>query len=176
MRMRALRIASWTVIAAFAGTNAIAAERVARFRQITVSGNEVSSPIVFLGRNETEQLMVSFFFNQNPAPLVQQEFARTTFTVYRTEEVDERLATERRTTDASLAATERSVEAKMTNFETALRADVVRSLDAIPQRVLAHEAGEAIKAAVIEQFRQELAQLREELKAEIRALQMRRDE
>lgn len=102
------------------------------------------------------------------------------FTVYTTAEVDAEIAKAiQKTTTETIQRHEALttlVDQKLLDTDTRLRAEVVRAVDQLPQRVLADAAAEALKEAVLQQLRDELAQLRNDLQSQIDALRQSQDE
>ena len=95
-----------------------------------------------------------------PLSQVDDRLKKEIFRVYTVAEVDDRLASITKRVDTQLKAN-----------QELLGADLVKSIDSIPQRILADTAAQAIKDAVLLQIREDMAQMRKDLEAEIGALQ-----
>lgn len=143
-------------------------ERVARIKPIVIEEDRPS--FYFQGRNETDPLLVTPRFNQNPTEAMNDRLAGVTFSVYTASEIDEALHNQSAATTVAQAEADSRTDRKLVEFATTLRAEMVQAIAALPQRILMREAGQALKDAVLLDLRQELAQLSADLEAKIDAL------
>lgn len=93
-----------------------------------------------------------------------------TFSVFDTGEVDQRIRDAKTELNQRQDALKQEVTQTLQDNEARLRADVLKAVDNLPQRIISDTAAQAIKDAVLQQLRDDIAQLRTELQQQIDAL------
>lgn len=148
------------VVALVAAQALGAAERVAQIMVVNPNGG---GPLLVNGAHLF--LMVP---PQRPTnEFIEQMLPGGTFFVYTTGEVDQAIAKSSTEIAQRHDALAQQVATSLQQTDAKLRQEVIRAVDALPQRILSDAAAQAIKDAVLQQLREEMAQLRKDLEARI---------
>lgn len=163
-----MRISSIALLIALVSLPVHAAEPVARLTLTYLAGPRLTGGVnaesLAVGNLQTPWIQPFPTPNGSKLTDTVEALRRNTFMVYTTAEVDSAI-------NEAGKSLESHINARLDANEGKLRGDVVRAVDALPQRVLSETAAQAIKDAVLQQIRDEMKQMRKELEDEIARLQ-----